>query len=388
MDDREKWLSGRKLPEATDAFADAILTGGERIRRYERRRRRIVAVSALAATVAVAALAASLFFGAFRPPQPDNVVVAAPSQSAAPSATPGTDVTPQPEQYDAARTEPEALDFSGLEPYSWLKVIDEDGEAHTNWEAVFYQQPRPDSRCISVIQGTLVHFLEMADDGFVKVRFAGADGYMESRSLGKPGPGVPMYVVGVDRLALSEQPGGEAFAVLPRHARVECLDVNDVDDARWALVRCGSFTGWVDDRYLGFFWESEDWKLYTAQLTVNDATGEIRIETLNERESLGKLEAMLREARPGILGQCAQGALLTLTLRDDSELTFTMPTDGCVTLLCDNLAVYELPDADAFWSLFPATATEVLGLEPGETAVFDGEGKAEESGASAEQPES
>ena len=374
MSDRERWPRGQKLPEASDAFADAILAGGERIRRYERRRRRITAVSALAACAAVLALAAGLFFGAFRPPQPDNVVAAAPSQSLAPTGTPAPEAsqslaptgTPAPEASPGpAQTAPEPVEPGGpvddsLEPYTWLKVV---GSAELDLDyANFFQQPRLDAMCVLVAAGTMVSYIGDAGNGFVEVRIAGTDGYMQTDWLRVPGGSVPMYVVGIDALEMTAEPGGgAAIAAVPRHARVDCVGVDSVDSsvgARWARIGYGDLTGWVDSQYLSFFWESDDWKCYSAKLTINDATGDLRDEGFLDRSSLGQLEMLIQNAKPGVLGQCPQGALLELALRDDTTLTFTMPLDGCGTLLCDNLAVYDLGEegAELFWELFPECA--------------------------------
>lgn len=366
MDKREDWMNEMKLPQASDAFTDAILSGGERIRRYERRRRRVVAA---AASLAVLALAASLLLGAFRRPHPDNVAVAAPSQTVAPTGTP----------------EPSGLDDrldGALESYSWLKVV---GAGVTEFKAGdsyegFMQRPDPGARSIPVAVGTLVTYLGDAGNGYAKVRFAGVDGYMLFDCLREPGQSVPMYVHGVDTqvggvdaLEMTAEPGdGKMVGAVPRHACVEYMGIDSADETagtRWAYIRYGEMTGWVDSQDIGFFRELDDWKLTGAKLTVNDAIGdviseELSVGVLGDWVSLAVLETLIREAQPGVLGQCPQGALLVLSLRDGNTLTFTMPTDGCGTLLCENLAVYDMgaDGAMVFWRLFPDCA-QALGID-------------------------
>lgn len=369
MDKRDDWLHGRRLPDAPDAFADAMLTGGERIRRYERRRRRVLGLSAAAAACAALALAAGLLFGAFRQPQPDNVVAAAPSVSAAPSATPEAEPTPEPEEL-------------AHEPFEWVRVVDGQGTLTPGAFIDFYQLPRPDARSVLVAEGTLLQYRGEADDGFVKVYFAGNEGYMLQVNLEATGQQVPMYVTGVDALPMYAERGGAPIASAPRHARVECQHVDEADGAqgvRWANIVYEGTDGWVDARSLSFFWESGDWKLYSATLTVVDAAGAPMTATLDDRADLAKLESLIQNARPGVLGQCAQGALLTLNLRDDSRLYFTMPLDGCATLLGDNLAVYDLGDADAFWRLFPECSRQLFGAVPEEVPATHGESESEEA---------
>ena len=76
------------------------------------------------------------------------------------------------------------------------------------------------------------------------------------------------------------------------------------------------------------------------------------------------LQRLLRGAVPAVTGQCPQGALLEVTLNTGETLRFTMPTDGCTTLICENLAVFDFSPEESgrFWELFGDCAAEMEAL--------------------------
>ena len=206
MDDRRQ---NRSLPEASDAFAQAILNGGARVKRYERRRRWTAAAAAFA-VVAVGLIAA---LGRLNAPRPDTAVAPADPRAVVSGAEPEPAQTePEPEQVQTVPEPEEAAPSPAMvqipEESGYSYVLDvafsQDGPFEAGeWAVVcgasggidngnrtvwFYEQPDEASSRAEMVQGMRAQYLGDAENGFARVRFEGMEGYIERKHLAHGGP--------------------------------------------------------------------------------------------------------------------------------------------------------------------------------------------------------
>ena len=357
-------LNKRRLPEASRQFTDAIAMGGETIRAYEKRRQARLRAGMLAAACAVILIGAGAYLFTHTRPRPDNVVL---------SADPGRLTS-------AATAAPEVVDLSWAEkeliPYDFVQVCR---------DTQFYKSPSADSPTVNVAEGTLATWLGEAEGGFVKARFGGHEGYFRSEDLRDiRGTAVTFYAgdraTPVTAFASPGAEPSEALFAIPANAAVACdgtIELRETTSA-WAHVRYEGRTGWVPLSQLHLLPDTDDAVLESAQIRITMPNGMIygesaeldgskeasRIGTDDPAYILTVLQRLLRSAVPAVTGQCPQGALLEATLNTGETLRFTMPTDGCTTLICENLAVFDFSPEESgrFWELFGDCAAEMEAL--------------------------
>ena len=349
MDKRygEKGRHDTGLPAASDAFADAMLLGGERIRGYEMRRRRIQALSIAVALCAALTLGIGGVFGLLRNPRPDSVATAVKSDAAAGAA-------------------PDAASFY---PGEWVSVVDDNGAREFGGWIGFYAEPRADARRVDVAVGTLVQYGADAGDGFARVCFAGKDGYIRAPNL-RRGGAVPM-VARFDAVPVFASPGAETeqIGMLSQGQRLFCAGSVDTDGVCWAKITGTGAEGFTDAGCLSFFW-GEGCRLDYATLYITDPSGRAFYQHETDAVSLLALQRLLEDLRPIDAVEIREephGAMLRLSLSDADDaaaeqpgigLYFTLPVRGGITLIAENGAAYALPERDwePFWAIFDAAA--------------------------------
>ena len=351
--DRRKGEAGRRgiaLPEASDAFVDAMLSGGARIRRYERRRALVRGLSLAAAIFAAFALGLGALLRMLGDPRPDDVVAAAPPRGVVTDAEP----TPGPDE-----------EVTAFSPGEWVSVVDDNGARSFGGWIGFFAQPREDSSRVDVAAGTLVRYGADAEDGFARVTFAGTEGYVRASNLIK-GESVPMYARS-DAVPVRALPDGDGplLRTLSRNERVLCAGIEE-NGTRWARIAVGEAEGFVEAESLGFF--REGCRLDFATLYITDASGKAFFQHEAGEVDMLELQRLLEDLRPVDIDE-AEGerfaAMLRLSVSDtndlleeqrDSERYFTLSVKGGVILIAENGAAYALPDHHwvAFWTLFNA----------------------------------
>lgn len=321
MDDR-RGVYRDGLPEASDAFIQAIIEGGEDIRRYERRRRRAAKVALAAAAFALVALGLGAALRQLSAPRPDNVVlsvnpdsVVTDEEKAAARAT--AEPTETPVADEKTWIDPNSgweylLDDGPFEAGEWLVVTDADGCLAYGFQVDFRERPSGQARSIEVVPGMQVCYLGEADAGFSRVNFAGTDGYVETKYL-RRGAAVP-----------------------------------ELDEAR-------------------------EWVISEACLYLVDSLGERHLWTVDDNNAVETyaLQKLLEGAQPLAEGEGANaplGALLLVRMQDADapmrwengaerfiELRYAMASDGNLVFRREDGSRWAIPAAGSrfFWSVFP-----------------------------------
>lgn len=334
-----------RLPEASDAFAQAILQGSERIRRHERRRR----LSRIAAAFAVVAVGLGAALARLNAPRPDAAVTPVNPEAVVSVAEEKAQTAPEPEKAEAegkqAQAEAEQAQ-TGLEPeeaapspamvqipeesgYSyvlnvafnqdgpfeageWAVVCGESGGIDNGNRTVwFYEQPDEASNRAEMVQGMRAQYLADAENGFARVRFEGMEGYVEKAHLAHGG------------------------------------SVPEMDG-------------------------SKHLELSFATLALTDSHGSVREQQILHRRELGayallKLLEGLEPADPAEYENAPFGAMLRVTLWDPdhpeydengwlrmTERFLSIPRDGAFVVMAEDGTIYSgEKDASFFWTVFP-----------------------------------
>ena len=190
MDDRQGAYRDR-LPEASEAFTQAILRGGDGIRRWERRQRLAPRLALLAAAVVLLALGLGVALARLNAPKPDNTVLslgpgALPSDAKSAGATPAP--TESPEAGEKWRIDPVSgweylLDDGPFEAGEWLVLTEADGCMAYGLNVPFSKRPEADARSARAVVGMMVRYLGPAEGGFARVAFSGQEGYVPGENL-------------------------------------------------------------------------------------------------------------------------------------------------------------------------------------------------------------
>lgn len=329
MDDRRQ---NRSLPEASDAFAQAILNGGARVKRYERRRRWTAAAAAFA-VVAVGLIAA---LGRLNAPRPDTAVAPADPRAVVSGAEPEQAQTepeleqaqtvPEPEETAPSPAMVQIPEESGysyvldvafsqdgpFEAGEWAVVCGASGGIDNGNRTVwFYEQPDEASSRAEMVQGMRAQYLGDAENGFARVRFEGMEGYIELKHLAHGG------------------------------------SVPEMDP-------------------------SKHLELSFATLALTDSHGSVREEMILHRRELGayallKLLEELEPADPAQYENAPFGAMLRVSLWDPdhpeydengwlrmTERFFSIPRDGTFAVMAEDGTIYSGESgATFFWTVFP-----------------------------------
>lgn len=199
MDDRRGAFRDR-LPEASEGFTEAILAGGEAIRRHENRRGRVRRIALVAAAFALLAVGLGAAIHRLGAPKPDNVVlsvnpdsVVTEEEKARLRATASPEPTREPEEDAKSWIDPDSgweylLDDGPFEPGEWLVVTDSDGCLSYGLIVSFLEQPSDQARSIHMVPGMQVRYLGDAGNRFSRVIFAGTEGYVATQYLRRGAP--------------------------------------------------------------------------------------------------------------------------------------------------------------------------------------------------------
>ena len=317
MDERRRALSER-LPEASEEFTRAIWDGADSIHRYERRRRRILTAALSAAAFMLVAVGLGAAIARLNAPRPDHVSLSAGHGVAA--------VSPAPTQTAPRSTvDPDSgstilLDDGPFEAGEWLCLTDQDGLLVYGLRVPFYEQPSADARSVDAVSGMLVRYLGDAGNGFARVAFSGAEGYVEARYLRR-----------------SDVP-----------ATLE---------------------------------EGRGWTVVEARLYLTDEQGHTLSDYIDEADTVAAYALLnllegVEPADPAQSESAPFGALLVVRLRDADapeyaengserfvELTYMLPRHGQNLLLARDGSLYAFPaagsGANAFWDIFPVVKAEL-----------------------------
>ena len=255
-----------RLPEASDRFAQAILAGGERVKRYQRRRARLKRLSLAAAVLGLIAIGVASL-ARLNVPKPDNTVlpinpnsvvaaglepeqaqaevVAGPEPEEAAAEAEQAQTGPEPEEAPAApmveaalKTEEEGWTLTlnvafhqdgPFEAGEWAVICGESGKIDNGGRVVgFYERPDAASRHAETVQGMRAQYLADAGNGFARVRFEGMEGYIERKHLAHGGAAPEMdpskhWEVFYAELSITDGQGVvREHSIYRNHDRLQC----------------------------------------------------------------------------------------------------------------------------------------------------------------------
>ena len=255
-----------RLPEASDRFAQAILAGGERVKRYQRRRARLKRLSLAAAVLGLIAIGVASL-ARLNVPKPDNTVlpinpnsvvaaglepeqaqaevVAGPEPEEAAAEAEQAQTGPEPEEAPAApmveaalKTEEEGWTLTlnvafhqdgPFEAGEWAVICGESGKIDNGGRVVgFYERPDAASRHAETVQGMRAQYLSEAGNGFARVRFEGMEGYIERKHLAHGGAAPEMdpskhWEVFYAELSITDGQGVvREHSIYRNHDRLQC----------------------------------------------------------------------------------------------------------------------------------------------------------------------
>ena len=325
MDEDRRGAYRDRLPEASDAFEQAILRGGEDIRRYERRRRRAPGLALVAAAIMLLAVGLGVAVSRLNAPKPDNVALSVNPESVVTEAekarlraerTPES--TQEPEADARSRVDPDSgweylLDDGPFGEGEWLVVTDADGCLSYGLVIPFREKPSDQARSVEMNAGMQVRYLGEAENGFARVDFAGRDGYVALENLRR---------------------GAETPALAAGHA----------------------------------------WYLDMAELFMVDSLGKAHVFQVNsdgEKLACYALQRLLETMTPlpeGLYPDVSYGGMLLARYQDADipmtfengaerfvEVRYALPANGDFLLRTEDGSRYYLPNSQDrfFWSVFP-----------------------------------
>ena len=211
---------------------------------------------------------------------------------------------------------------------------------------------------------------EAAENGFLRVCYAGQNGYVQVENLRETSPLanedlVPMYVVnGKDEIRMRVAPA-TVSAVRGRLSLGEEVQVKQDVEGKFSYVWYQGVDGYILDAQLTYLpiWNNI---IRSAELHVPGKKGADFVQTVDRAEA-ELLNELIRFARcTEEAGDCSLGAQLCLVLEDGTpegrQLKFMMPLDGRLILVAENEAVYRIAEeySEDFWGIFSKVRDLVL----------------------------
>jgi len=218
------------------------------------------------------------------------------------------------------------------------------------------EQPDADSERIRKVPlGQLLYSGGRVGD-FVSVLYQGTYGYIDARYLTRAdnGTGVPRYANRNMNLYKAATEDSAALCRIPYGAKVMCYSTSE---RGVCYVNYLDKWGFVAQEDLSVAPLDKETTIVRAELSGHAWVGD-EIKPVNQIVTdpslLRQLQVALSSAAPGYVGKCPVGATLKLEYSDGHRVEFLYPLDGCLSLVGEDSAVYELTrqSGDLLWEVF------------------------------------